>query len=476
MSLSITPVVLSGGSGTRLWPHSRAMYPKQLLRIVGEQTMLQETLLRVRGIDAELNSPIVICNEAHRFLVAQQLQEIGVEARIILEPEGRNTAPAACLAALCEEKDSADKAMLILPADHVIQDGQAFRVAIEKAVDVAEAGSLVTFGIVPDSPHTGYGYIKAGQSIAESAYKILEFIEKPDLSVASRYVESGEYLWNSGMFLFPVNIFLAAAAEFAKDILKSTRAAMNAASMGADFIRPSAADFTACRSDSIDYAIMEHARNCLVIPLDAGWSDVGSWSALNQVLDTDSNDNVVRGDVVAIDCEGCFLSAESRIVAAAGLTNCIVVETKDAVLVTTRDQAEKVKEVVETMREQERPEVDFHRQVFRPWGSFDSVDSGERFQVKRLIVNPGAVLSLQMHHRRAEHWVVVKGKARITLGEEEFDLNENESTYIPIGEKHRIANPFSEPVHIIEVQSGDYLGEDDIVRFEDQYGREGTNT
>lgn len=474
---SVTPVILSGGSGTRLWPYSRAKYPKQLLLLAGERTMLQETLLRVGGIAAKQNSPIVVCNEEHRFLVAQQLQEIGVEARIVLEPEGRNTAPAACLAALCEEGKADGTALLFLPADHVIRKERALIDAINRAVDAAGAfGSLVAFGVVPDAPHTGYGYIRAGERIGTDARRIAEFVEKPDLADATGYVESGEYLWNSGMFLFPVDVFLRTAKEFAPDIFESTKSAMSGALVGEDFIRPVTDSFLGCRSASIDYALMEHADNTLVVPLDAGWSDVGSWSALKQVLKADGANNVLRGDVTAIDCEGCYISSESRLVAAVGLAESIVVETQDAVLVTTMEKAEAVKDIVASLREQERPEVALHRTVYRPWGNYDSVDSGAGFQVKRLIVNPGAVLSLQMHHHRAEHWVVVKGKARITRGEEEFDLDVNESTYIRIGEKHRIANPYSEPVHIIEVQSGDYLGEDDIVRFEDEYGREGTNT
>ena len=407
------------------------------------------------------------------FLVAEQLAERWPASRIVLEPEGRNTAPAVALAALAGA--AADDVLLVMPADHVIRNTDAFVDAVREGTALAAGGSLVTFGIVPTHAHTGYGYIRAS-AFEDGSARIDEFVEKPDEATAEAYYQSGEYFWNSGLFIFRTDAFLGELERHAPDIHSSVTASMDGVQPGEDFLRPDAGKFSATRSDSIDYAIMERTDNARVIRLDAGWSDVGSWAALHDILDKDESGNTLIGDVVETGSTNTMVRAEHRLVAVCGVADTVVVETKDAVLVTARSASEDVKDVVDRLGANGREETKLHRQVFRPWGNYDSVDFGETFQVKRLVVNPGAILSLQLHHHRAEHWVVVKGRARITRGEEEFDLGVNESTYIEIGQKHRIANPFDEPVHIIEVQCGDYLGEDDIVRFEDQYGREGTNT
>jgi len=478
MSL-IQPVILSGGSGSRLWPVSRAMLPKQLLPLVGENTMLQETVIRLREFEQKTANCLVICNEAHRFLAASQLQEIDAPARFILEPEGRNTAPAVALAALLatetSESEEEPPVLLIMPADHVIEDEKAFHAAIEEGLAAVRQGKLVTFGIVPTSPHTGYGYIEANVTGA-GAVAVAKFVEKPDLETAARYVSDGKHLWNSGMFMFAPEKYLEELGKHAPGMLASCRAAMTGATRDTDFIRPHKEAFLACPGDSIDYAVMEKTDNAMVVPLDAGWSDVGSWSALHEVCDADEDGNTVEGDTLLHECRDTYVSGETRLIAAVGVEDMIIVETKDAVLVAKKSRSEDVKHLVDKLKASERPETNLHRQVFRPWGNYDSVDGGDGFQVKRLIVNPGAILSLQMHHRRAEHWVVVRGTARITLNDDVFDLGVNQYTHIPIGAKHRIENPGTEPLHIIEVQCGDYLGEDDIVRFEDNYGREGTNT
>ena len=468
---TITPVILSGGSGTRLWPLSRELYPKQLLKLVGNHTMLQDTVLRLGGLKA--GAPVVVCNDSHRFLVAEQLRLLGIKPRaIVLEPVGRNTAPAIALAAFAADPDAL---LLVLPADHVIRDVAAFQAAIALAVPAAEAGRLVTFGIVPGAPETGYGYIRRGAPQG-SAYAIAQFVEKPDLARAQQFVDSGEYYWNSGMFLFKASRYLEELTAHAPDIAEAARAAGLAAEPDLDFVRINKAAFELCRSESIDYAVMEKTADAVVVPLDAGWSDVGSWDALHQASSADADGNVFMGDIVAEDSTGCYLHAESRLVTAVGLRDHVVVETKDAIMVAPRDRVQDVKKLVARLKAEGRYEHSLHREVARPWGSYDSIDSGDRFQVKRLTIKPGAVLSLQLHHHRAEHWVVVAGTAQITRGEDVFLLEENQSTYIPVGVKHRVENPGKIPLHIIEVQSGTYLGEDDIVRFEDRYGRQGTNT
>lgn len=475
----IQPVILSGGSGTRLWPASRAMYPKQLLPLVGENTMLQETALRLAGKDNLADDTIVVCNEAHRFLVAQQLTEIGKSAKIILEPEGRNTAPAVALAALTALRDTPDGAepplLLVMPADHVISDAQTFIDAVSQGEASAAAGDLVLFGIVPTSAHTGYGYIEA-EAHADGTSPIASFVEKPDQKNAIRMLKAINYFWNAGIFLFRADTFLEELGKHAPEMLSACQASIEGAAVDTDFVRPDAEAFKACPSDSIDYAVMEKTERAAMVPLDAGWSDVGSWEELHKVSNKDSDGNAMSGDVVTHDCTNTYISSSSRLVTAVGMDNVVIVEDKDSLLVVAKDRSQDVKELVDKLKELKREETKLHRQVFRPWGSYDGLDAEDGFQVKRLIVNPGAVLSLQKHAQRAEHWTVVKGKARITLDDKEFDLTVNESTYIPIGAVHRIANPYDEPVHIIEVQCGDYLGEDDIVRLEDNYGREGTNT
>jgi mannose-1-phosphate guanylyltransferase/mannose-6-phosphate isomerase len=462
-----------------LWPASRSLYPKQLLPLTGERTMLQETALRLSGQPGIADESLVVCNEAHRFLVAEQLRQIGASARIVLEPEGRNTAPAVALAALLalQEQDDADEAplLLVMPADHVIKNVAAFRAAIDIGAASASHGILVTFGVVPTYPHTGYGYIESDARPLVAA-PISSFIEKPDQATAVSLLETNRYFWNAGIFLFRADSFLDELERFAPEIVAACRKSVAAAVMDTEFLRPGAEAFRACPADSIDYALMEKTDKASMVPLDAGWSDVGSWTALHAVSAQDKDGNTISGDVVSRDCRDSFIRGYSRLVMAVGLEDIVVVEDKDSVLVAHKSKAQDVKHLVDELNRQNRAETKLHRQVFRPWGSYDSIDADDGFQVKRLIVKPGAVLSLQKHAQRAEHWTVVRGKARITLDERVFDLCVNESTYIPIGAVHRIANPFDEPVHIIEVQCGDYLGEDDIVRLEDNYGRVGTNT
>ncbi|MBM0106174.1 mannose-1-phosphate guanylyltransferase/mannose-6-phosphate isomerase [Steroidobacter sp. S1-65] len=476
----LIPVILSGGSGTRLWPLSRELYPKQLLPLVGKGTMLQETLARVAGVEG-LSAPVVVCNESHRFLVAEQVLEAGIKPQaIVLEPVGRNTAPAVAVAAMVAVSEApngaktpeSDPLLLILPADHVIRDVKAFRAALDIGRKAAAEGKLVTFGVVPNKPETGYGYIKRVNG-AGPAYAIDRFVEKPDLATAQSYVASQEYFWNSGMFLFRASTVLNELRELSPKIYEACAQAVTAAKRDLDFTRLPTKEFGACPSDSFDYAVMEKTKHGVVVPLDAGWSDVGSWSALHEAIPADEEGNVTLGDVLTADSNGNYLHSTSRLVAAVGLKDHVVVETKDAVLVAPKSRVQDVKELVNQLKKQGRYETSLHREVFRPWGSYDSIDHGQRFQVKRLSVKPGASMSLQLHHHRAEHWIVVSGTARITRGDEVFLLEENQSTYIPLGTKHRIENPGKIPLHIIEVQSGGYLGEDDIVRFEDRYGREG---
>jgi len=474
----LTPVILSGGAGTRLWPLSRELYPKQLLALTGVRTLLQQTVLRLEGLACA--APVIVCNEAHRFLVAEQVRQLRVTPRAtILEPFGRNTAPAIALAAhaalkgIGADANAVDPVLLVLPADHVIRDVPAFQRAVRAAVGAAESGKLVTFGVVANAPETGYGYIQRGAA-TDGAFRIVRFVEKPNSQSATEFVSSGDYYWNSGMFVFRARRYLQELTRFAPEMARICEAAFRNAKGDLDFTRIDPAAFEPCPSDSIDYAVMEKTTDAVVVPLAAGWSDVGSWASLHEASEADAHGNVSHGDVVTEDSEGCYLYAESRLVAAVGLRDHVVVETKDAVLVAPKSRVQDVKKLVLQLKERGRYEHSLHREVFRPWGSYDSIENGPRFQVKRLKIKPGAALSLQMHHHRAEHWVVVAGTARITRGEEVFLLEENQSTYIPIGAKHRIENPGMIALEIIEVQSGSYLGEDDIVRFEDVYGRKGT--
>lgn len=463
------PVILSGGSGTRLWPLSRGVYPKQFLPLVSNKTMVQETILRLEGLE-HLQAPIAVCNENHRFMMAEQLWEIGAQpAAIILEPVGKNTAPAVALAALTAKNP--DDILLVLPADHVIEDVSAFHEAVLKAGQLAEQGYLVTFGIVPSAAETGYGYIKrSGENIAD-AFKVAEFVEKPSVDVAERYVASGEYYWNSGMFTFQAGRYLAELEKYAPEILAACRRSFADAETDADFVRINAEMFSQCPSDSIDYAVMEKTDKAVVIPLDAHWNDVGSWSALWEVREKDNYGNALAGDVIAIDTENSFIHSSNKLVAAIGVQDMIIIETDDAVMIAPKDRVQDVKEIVKVLKNEQRTEADIHRKVYRPWGHYDSVDDGERHKTKRIVVKPGAKLSVQKHHHRAEHWVVVKGTALVSRGEETMLLSENESTYIPIGVVHSLENPGVISLEMIEVQSGSYLGEDDIVRLEDKYGR-----
>jgi mannose-1-phosphate guanylyltransferase/mannose-6-phosphate isomerase len=446
------------------------MYPKQLLPLFGQNTMLQDTVLRVSAI-GQTGTVMCICNDDHRFLVAEQLRQIDEEGTIILEPVGRNTAPAAAVAALTIAANHPGALMLLMPADHVILDREAFAASIESARSAAESGSLVTFGIVPSAPETGYGYIRAISGSTGAARPVAEFVEKPSLERAEHYVASGDYYWNSGMFLFRPEVYLAELESSAPDMLAACRNALQKGRRDLDFLRLDPEAFTACPSDSIDYAVMEKTTNAVVVPMQAGWNDVGAWSALWSVQDRDSEGNVKRGDVLTHEVRNSYIHSTSRLVAAIGLEEHVVVETADAVLVASKDRVQEVKSIVEQLRLQEREEPLIHRRVYRPWGSYETVDEGERFKVKRITVKPGAALSLQMHRHRAEHWIVVTGKALVTVGEKQVLLEANESIYIPLEEKHRLENPGDAPLELIEVQSGEYLGEDDIVRFEDHYGR-----
>ena len=465
--MRINPVILSGGSGTRLWPLSREQYPKQLLSLLGERTLLQQTVSRLDGME-HVADPLLVCNEEHRFLIAEQLRQLGkTPADIILEPVGRNTAPALTLAALALMKTAPDDAlMLVMPADHVIQDVQAFHSAVKVGAVLAERGRLVTFGIVPTAPETGYGYIKQGDGNDVAA-----FVEKPDAETAVGYVNSGGYVWNSGMFMMLAGAWLEELNRFHPAMLEACKAAYEQGQRDGEFYRVNVQAFASCQSNSIDYAVMEETERASVVSLDAGWSDIGAWSSLWETSARDAHGNVVQGDVYAYATQNTLLIAQHRFLAAVGLDDIIVVETPDAVLVAHKKHAQSVKEVVNRLKAEKRSEYQTHRRVYRPWGYYEGIDAGPRFQVKHLTVNPGAALSLQMHHHRAEHWVVVKGTARVTKGDEVFMLTENQSTYIPLGTTHRLENPGNIPLEIVEVQSGSYLGEDDIVRFEDKYNR-----
>ncbi len=472
--VQIHPVILSGGSGTRLWPVSRARHPKQLYPLVSDRTMLQDTVLRLHG-EKNIAAPLIIANQEHRFFIAEQLREVGIsDAEIVLEPVGRNTAPAIAAAAELLLRDDPDAVMAVLSADHAIGNVGAFRKAIGEAAVLAVEGSLVTLGVVPTAPDTGYGYIKRADEALTSgdAWPVAEFVEKPDLSTAESYVSSGEYYWNAGIFIFRADRYLEELAAFRPDIRSAAGQAVESGKRDMDYFRLGAPEFEACPPDSIDYAVTEKTDQAVVIPVDIAWSDVGSWRALWEIGDGDAQGNVLQGDVLHVDTKNSYLRAEKRLIATAGIRDLVVVETADAVLVAPRDQVHKVRDLVQSLKEQDRDEADSHTRVYRPWGFFETLERGERFQVKRLQVKPGAKLSLQMHNHRAEHWVVVNGTAQITRGEESFLLSEDESAYIPKGVKHSIENPGETPLNLIEVQSGGYLGEDDIVRFEDLYGRD----
>lgn len=506
--MDIQPVILSGGSGTRLWPLSREHYPKQLIALCGEYSLLQDTVLRLEGLEEKsanpadkfsVKAPLIIANEEHRFLIAEQLRQINKPfQKIILEPVGRNTAPALTLAALAAIRDGDDPVLLVMPADHVIQDVETFQQAILQGAKLANGDHLVTFGIVPDAPETGYGYINKGEALDGGANRIAQFVEKPNQATAGEYLKSGQYLWNSGMFMMRASVWLAAIEQYQAKMAAACQEAVEKGREDVDFYRVDHNSFEACPSDSIDYAVMEkitalpplplggeHPKGhkgrgegiknknpvAAVIPLNAQWSDVGSWSSLWAVSDKDQDSNVIKGDVYTHNTKNSLLISEYRLLATAGLDDLIVVETADAVMVATKDHAQDVKKLVDSLKGDNRTHHQSHRKVYRPWGCYESIDAGDRFQVKRITVKPNASLSLQMHHHRAEHWVVVKGTAKVTCGDKALMLTENQSTYIPIGVKHRLENPGTIPLELIEVQSGSYLGEDDIVRFEDVYGR-----
>jgi mannose-1-phosphate guanylyltransferase/mannose-6-phosphate isomerase len=471
----VIPVLLSGGVGSRLWPVSRIARPKQFLALAGEGSMFQETYQRLQGLDC--GPAMVVCNDEHRFMVAEQLREVGAEnATIILEPVGRNTAPAIALAALQAQADSPDALLLVLPADHHVTESAAFRAAVQRAAVPAQRGKLMTFGVVPTRAETGYGYVRCGDALTEGLFELAEFVEKPDSTSAERYMAEGHYFWNSGMFLFRADRYLAELARHQPAMLSACEQAMGKAKRDLDFIRPDAEAFMASPGDSIDYAVMEHTEDGGVATLECGWSDVGAWPALWEIGNADADGNVSEGDVLLQDARNNYIRSESRLVTAIGIDDLVVVETADAVLVGARNRMQQIKQIVETLTSADRPEATLHQKVFRPWGTYESLVVGEQFQVKRLTVAPGQTLSLQCHHHRAEHWVVVSGEADITRGDEQLTLGPDESTYIPIGMKHRLANRGDVPLEVIEVQSGSYLGEDDIVRFDDVYGREETPT
>jgi len=459
---------MAGGTGSRLWPMSRALHPKQFLKLTSNYSMLQETAKRVEKLTQQDN--IVICNDEHRFLAAEQLREINQLGKVILEPAGRNTAPAIALAALELTKSDPDALMLVLAADHVIKNQSAFEFSINKAISQASEGKMVTFGIVAKQAETGYGYIKRGASVVDG-FAVEQFVEKPDAETAQQYVDSGGYYWNSGMFLFKASRYLDELKLHRSDIYDACEAAMATTAEDLDFIRADKAAFLACPAESIDYAVMEKTDSAVVIPMDADWSDVGAWSALWEISEKDENNNVARGDVITTDSDNCYFNAEQKLIAAVGVSNLVVIETKDAILVAEKDKVQDVKKIVEQLKESGRTEHHIHREVYRPWGKYDSIDAGPRDHVKRITVKPGEKLSIQKHYHRAEHWIVVSGTASVTNGDKVILVSENESTYIPLGTIHALENPGKIPLEMIEVQTGSYLGEDDIVRFEDKYGR-----
>jgi mannose-1-phosphate guanylyltransferase len=461
---------MAGGSGTRLWPLSRELYPKQFLALSGTESMLQATINRLQGLPVA--QPLVICNESHRFLVAEQLRQLGaLSHNILLEPAARNTAPAVALAALQATCNGDDPLLLVLAADHVISDSAAFQAAVRAALPLAERGHLVTFGIVPTAPETGYGYVRRGEPLGDAGFRVAAFVEKPAKPVAEQYLASGDYLWNSGMFCLRASRYLEELGKHRPDILAACQAAFSQPQTDHDFLRVDAAAFMSCPAESIDYAVMEHTDAAVVVPMDAGWSDVGAFAALWDILPKDASGNVHRGDVLSHDSRNNLVMAENALVATVGMDDIVVVQTKDAVLVAPRARVQEVKQIVEQLKQAGRTEHQLHRQVYRPWGHYDSVDAGARYQVKRITVSPGAKLSVQMHHHRAEHWIVVSGTARVSLDGVDRMLTENESIYLPLGAVHALENPGRIPLELIEVQVGSYLGEDDIVRFEDRYGR-----
>ncbi len=469
----ITPVILSGGSGTRLWPMSRSLYPKQLLPLLGgDETLLQSTLIRLKHVRPS-TAPMAICNEEHRFVVASQAQAAGTAlSGIILEPEGRNTAPAIAVAALIAGAGGRDPMLLVMPADHHIADPEAFGRAVSMGREAAGAGWLVAFGIVPDSPHTGYGYIRMdARDGSRGVVPVVEFVEKPDQAAARKYLDSGEYLWNSGIYLFRASAYLEELGRFNPEILAACTLAVEKASSDLDFTRLDKQAFLGCPADSIDYAVMEKTDKAVVAPLACGWSDVGSWAALHAAMGKDSSNNVLVGDARAVEVNNSLVCSSSRLVTALGVSNLAIVETKDAVMVSTMDRVQDVREMVSTLKSEGRPEVHVHPKVFRPWGNYEQIDAGPRYQVKRITVYPGQALSLQKHFHRAEHWVVVTGTAKVTRGEEEILLTEDQSVYVPLGQVHRLENVGRLNLELIEVQTGSYLGEDDIVRLDDVYGR-----
>ena len=468
--MEIVPVIMAGGSGTRLWPLSRSLFPKQFLSLATNQSMLQETLKRTFGL--ETAKAVLLCNENHRFLVAEQLRTLNYKnARILLEPAGRNTAPALALAAFDIINTRQDGVMMVMAADHVIEDTAAFEYAVNQAMPLALNNNLLTFGIVANAPETGYGYIKRGAQLADSAYQVEQFVEKPSLNTAMQYLDSGDYYWNSGMFLFKASVYLQELKKWAPKIYQACETAYQQKTEDLDFVRAGKDAFLASPDDSIDYAIMEQTDKAIVIPLDAGWSDIGSWSALWEIDGKDANNNAINGDVMLHDTKNSLVHSTSRLVTTVGLENIVIVETKDAVLVAEKSKVQDVKHIVDRLKKNSRTEAFNHREVYRPWGKYDSVDNGDRYQVKRITVKPGAKLSVQMHHHRAEHWIVVSGTAKVTNGDKQILLTENQSTFIPVGVIHALENPGKVDLELIEVQSGSYLGEDDIVRFEDRYGR-----
>ncbi len=464
--MMLLPVIMAGGSGSRLWPMSRTFYPKQFLTLFGEQSMLQSTIHRLKGLEHE--SPLVICNEEHRFIVAEQLRQGAYEhSGILLEPAGRNTAPAIALAAIHALKKNEDALLLVLAADHVILDTPAFCESIERAIPLAEKGKLVTFGIVPSHPETGYGYIKAGKAVGDFSSLVDAFVEKPNLEKAKEYVDSQQYLWNSGMFLFKASRYLAELEKFRPDILESCQLALEHIDHDLDFIRVDKDAFLSCPDESVDYAVMEKTHEAVVVPMDAKWSDVGSWSAIWEISDKDKNQNVIKGDVLVDDSQGCYINSQSKLIATVGVNNLVVIETKDAVLVANKDTVQDVKNIVGQLKEFNRTEHLQHREVYRPWGSHDAIAEGRRFHVKRVTIKPGERTARQIHFNRAEHWIVVSGTARVRKGDDEILLAENQSIYIPIGISHSMENPGKVPLVVIEVRSGDYLGEDDVIRLEE---------